>query len=279
MLSDEEFAVRMRVLRGDAPLKRTAPWQQLMDISIANVRDMIYTPGIADNEGNVEPLQCVSFGEATADTGAGALIRPFVVSSTRADYGAKRSMVEKTVRSDGEELTSWLVQQPGADQFLSVEFCTSLYENTVRLLLKSVLTPHRAIQYWQDAFDAGLLRQGMHPRWRHLAEPRAYGWQVTTIECPKGEDRAVFTLRKEAVWIDHDGKLATPWGAVDSAYTDPMVISGSSLERLIEKYSDAMEMVDSRTCIEGLQMPSYDRARVASILAAQTVLVEVPLAP
>jgi hypothetical protein len=278
--TDDEFAARMRTRRGDPPPRRVPPWRQLLDITIENVHEVVMRPGVVDNEGNIAEtigVDVVSAGDAgNAYTGDFAVQTLLVTPD--GDY--EHAVIERRVRRmkllDGG--SGWLLHDGLANgEWCVVEFRASEYEAHVKRIA-DYDDAERAFESWLDVFEHNpLLVQHTHPSM--IAFDRTtLGWVVDPVLSGIDEDaqRAQVVLKKREAWIDHDGKLLTPWGAINCAEQPPVIVPGSDLERAIGN-GWGRASIKPAVWRSGLKMPSYDRARVRRILAAQSVIVEVPL--
>lgn len=297
MESDDDFAARMRARRGDPPPRRVPAWKQLMQLSIDNVHEMIMRPAIVHDDGSLDELadvEVLSDGDAAnAYTGEFAVHTKLVTNGDLEDATVERRLKRVQLKP---KATAWLLKDGSVTdgEWPIVEFRTRVYEAMVEQV--RMVSERAALIAWlaQMRSSQSLLAQHTHPSWHPLSP---VGWTIESVEVPptacesdeiegvpvklsKDLDlRATFTLAKPLAWVDHDGKVATPWGVINCAHGAPVIIEGSALaKRLDDLTKGTVAHIPIDEWKAGLTMPSFDTKRIERILAAQRVLIEVPLA-
>jgi hypothetical protein len=269
--NDDDFAARMRAKRGALPRHRVPWWRQLLDLTLANVHEMIMSPGVACDDGTIDDLGGIVDVLSRGDT-VNAHTGEFAVhTKLAASGGYEDALVERRIRrvlfTGDPGSVGWLLVPSGR---VLTYFESKRYVEIVKTLPRSSTSD--VLVSWIRAFEDEnpILSQHLLLNERVIGE-RA-GWRVSKIEAPADlrgiarvqamlralsiefveakdqDDRATLWLSKrEGSWIDHEGKLVTPWGAINVASGTPA-------------------------------RPSFDQDLVRRILGAQTVLAEVPLA-
>lgn len=295
MTDDAAFAARMREKRGLPPLRRMPTWQQLMDISIANLEEVIARPGVMDDNGEIVESIGVRLLKSSMERegdGRKRIIRSStsfsVLTASGSEYtqqSAARALTRvNTTSSETGTSIAWVLTGEQPQGFTTVEFKVHDYEAMVRRISAERLSCEDAINEWLKVIERGLVVQHIHPHWRPQ-DRSTVSWCVDRVEDMVDEGRAVFTLSKRQSWIDMFGQLATPWGSINCASAPPTIINGSVLDMTIET-NNALRAsgvkqppvpITEGVWWSGLKMPPYDHERVGRILAAQTLVVEVPL--
>lgn len=252
-----------------------------MELSIANVHDVIFNPGVVNDEGVIEAT--IGVDVLTDDAKGTASVAVQTLKHTP-DGDYEFAVVERTIArtniSVGKSVAvAWLLGGETTQAFPIVEFDMTLYETTAKSISHGRLGDlTTAFDRWSQVMPQ-LLRQHTTPSWRTL-DRSTISWTIEKADVDDDCMRAIFTLHKMQSWIDHDGKLATPWGSINCAEQPPVIVEGSVLDRIIsQQQRDGRAVtISNDTWFKGLKMPSFDHDRVRRILAAQRVLIEVPLA-
>jgi hypothetical protein len=301
--SDDVIAARLRAKRGQPPLRRVPPWRQLLDLTLANVHEMIMTPGMARDDGTLDLIDDIVAVLSQGDA-ANAFRGEFAVHTSFAmGGGLEEAVVERQIGRvvhakmgvDEQDVGWWQHNTPSR---ALVHFDTQRYVSIVRTIHNTQPSTGGALALWIGMFNDGpILIQHLLKNERLIGAPA--DWHVVKVEAPAelragheryssipfvdakdGDDRATLWLAKrEDSWINHDGLLMTPWGEINCADGPPVIREGTQLARDLDGLRDGDTLnISTDVWTQGLVMPSFDRGRVRRILGAQTVLAEVPLA-
>lgn len=248
-----------------------------MELSISNVHDVLFNPGVVNDEGVIEETIGV---DVCGDAGEFAVQTLKHMPDGDYEFAVVERSLTRTHLSVGKSVAiGWLLAGEAPQAFPIVEFDMTLYETTAKSIGRDgrLRDGQGAFDRWSQVMPK-LLVQHTTPTWRTF-DRSTISWTIEKADVDDDGMRAIFTLHKMQSWIDHDGKLATPWGSINCAEQPPVIVPDSELDRIIsqQQRDGRARTIPNAVWIEGLKMPSFDHDRVRRILAAQRVLVEVPL--